>query len=201
MGEERQPHFRAEPVGSASRDARKAIISAWAAGARPLRHGNPADYERMRQLMSAYLDTTFPEVPAAGRLDAVNRALASIVAYENVQPEELIEALDDAGLHPSGRTPDERHRDDERVARLAFGATTTGVRAALAGLARDGQALEFQIITLYLDLVDRDPSEPPASAEVVAGIGPMPVTEQEVRAALIEFRDHIQRAVADERSS
>jgi hypothetical protein len=29
----------------------------------------------------------------------------------------------------------------------------------------------------------------------------MPVTEQEVRAALIEFRDHIQRAVADERSS
>jgi hypothetical protein len=127
MGEERQPHFRAEPAGSASRDARKAIISAWAAGARPLRHGHPADYERMRQLMSAYLDTTFPEVPAASRLDAVNRALASIVAYENVQPEELIEALDDAGLHPSGRTPDERHRDDERVARLAFGATTTGV--------------------------------------------------------------------------
>lgn len=190
------------PAGTARAGAREAIVQAWKAAGwpRPPRIGT--GYEQIKHSMGAYLEIIFPEINESRRDEIVDRALRGFMAplytrrprHKHPAPEDLVRALEDAALDHAGDEP-LVGPNDQQVAALAFGATPTEVRVGLARLAIDGKALEFQVVTRYLDLVDLDPTRPPSSAEVVTGLGLDAVTEQMVRETLLDFRQRV-RAVA-----
>jgi hypothetical protein len=151
--------------------------------------------------MLTYVAVVFPQVDQRRRGDIVGRTLDVFIArlhawrpgQEWPEPEALVSALEDVALNRAGEalTPG-RDEDDPRVACLAFRSTPAGVRAGLTALAAEGKAVDYQVVTLYLDLVDLDRTRPPGLADVVAGLRPAAVTERMVRQVLTEFRRRVQ---------
>jgi hypothetical protein len=66
------------------------------------------------------------------------------------------------------------------------------VRTGLTALAAEGKAVDYRVVTLYLDLVDLDRTRPPSLTEVVARLRSAAVTEQLVRQVLSAFRRRVQ---------
>jgi hypothetical protein len=193
------------PFGTVRADAREAIVRAWKAAGWPRPPRTETGYEHLQQCMAIYLQILFPEISPSRRDDIVGQALREFMAplharrhrHDHPPPEDLVRALEDVALDQA----DDLlwvGRNDQQVATLAFGATPEDVRVGLAGLAVDGKALEFRVVTQYLDLVDLDPSRPPSSAEVVAGLGSGTATEQMVRQALLDFRQRLKAVAADD---
>ncbi len=156
--------------------------------------------------MAAYLAVVFPEIDERDRDALVCRTLEGFMAPLHARrprddprdPEELVQALEDAALDRTGETPRlGRSRDDDRVTALAFSATPTRVRIGLAALAAAGNALEYQVVTQYLDLVDLDPTRPPSSAKVVAALQSAEVTDLKVRQVLLDFRRRVEAVAHD----
>jgi hypothetical protein len=155
--------------------------------------------------MTIYLRILFPEISPSRCDDIVGQALREFMAplhacrhrHGQLLPEDLVRALEDAALDQADDLP-RVGRNDQQVATLAFNATPDDVRVGLARLAVDGRALEFRVVTQYLDLVDLDPTRPPTVAEVVAGLGPDTATEQMVRQALRDFRQRLKAMAADD---
>lgn len=193
------------PFGTVRAEAREAIVRAWKAAGWPRPPRTETGYEHLQQCMAIYLQILFPEISPSHRDDIVGQALRKFMAplhahrYQRNQPppEDLVRALEDAALDQADDLP-RVGRNDQQVATLAFSATPENVRVGLAGLAVDGRALEFRVVTQYLDLVDHDPTRPPTVAEVVAGLGPGTATEQMVRQALLDFRQRLKAVAADD---
>ena len=151
--------------------------------------------------MLAYVAVVFPQVDERCRGHIVGRTLDVFMARLHAwrpghgwpEPEALVSALEDVALNRAGEalTPG-RDEDDPRVASMAFRSTPAGVRAGLTALAAEGKAVDYRVVTLYLDLVDLDRTRPPGLSDVVAGLRSPAVTEQMVRQVLIEFRRRVE---------
>jgi len=103
-----------------------------------------------------------------------------------------VSALEDAALDRAVEAPlPGLGEDDQWVASRAFGSSPAGVRAGLTALAAEGKAVDYRMVTMYLDLVDLDRTRPPSLAEVVSGLGSAGLSEQEVREALRDFRRRV----------
>ncbi len=155
--------------------------------------------------MAAYLAVVFPEIDEHRRGVLAGRTLDDFMAplYKPREPrrdpEELVQALEDAALDRAEETPrPDSSRDDDRVTALAFGACPARVRVGLAALARAGKALDYQVVTQYLDLVELDPTRPPKSAGVVAALQSTAVTVSRVRQILLDFRQQVQAVSSDD---
>jgi hypothetical protein len=182
-------------------DARQDIVEAWKRAGWPRAPQSGAHYERLKQRMLTYVAVVFPQVDQRCRGDIVGRTLDVFMArlhawrpgQEWLEPEALVNALEDVALNRAGQALTlGRDEDDPRVACLAFRSTPAGVRAGLTALAAEGKAVDYRVVTLYLDLVDLDRTRPPSLAEVVAGLRSAAVTEQMVRQVLTEFRRRVQ---------
>src|SRR4051812_17167006 len=200
MRRDRQTAARDDLTARARADARQEIVEAWKRAGWPRAPHSGADYERLQQGMLAYVAVAFPQVDCRCRGDVVSRTLDIFMAPLHArpghawpQPEALVNALEDVALNRAGEalTPG-RDDDDPRVALLAFRSTPGGVRAGLVALAAEGKAMDYRMVTLYLDLVDLDRTRPPNLAEVVAGLRSAAVTEQMVRRVLDEFRRRVE---------
>lgn len=201
MSRDRRTAARDDLTAHARAEARQDIGEAGKRAGWPSAPQSSADYERLRQRMLAYVTVVFPQVDRKCRGDIVSRTLdlfmprlhARRPGHHWPEPEALVAALDDVALNRAGGvlTPG-RDEDDPRVASLAFRSTPAGVRAGLTALAAEGRAVDYRVVTLYLDLVDLDRTRPPSLADVVAGLRPAAVTEQTVRQVLDEFRRRVQ---------
>jgi len=198
---------RNAPNGRVREDSRAAVVQAWRRAGWPQPPRSRRDYARLEQRMAGYLAVVFPEIDEPRRGDLVGRTLDGFMAPLHARrprdlwrdPEELVQALEDAALDRAEETPRlGSGRDDERVTALAFSATPTRVRIGLAALAAAGNALDYQVVTQYLDLVDLDPTRPPSSAEVVAGLRPAVVTKHRVRQVLLDFRRRVEAVGCDD---
>ncbi len=206
-GSGRHSTVRSAPNGRARADARAAVVQAWKRSGWPWPPRSPRDYARLEQLMAAYLAVVFPEIDEQRRGVLVGRTLDRFMAPLHAQglrgdwrdPEELVQALEDAALDRAEETPrPDSSRDDDRVTALAFGACPARVRVGLAALARAGKALDYQVVTQYLDLVELDPTRPPKSAGVVAALQSTAVTVSRVRQILLDFRQWVQAGSSDD---
>jgi hypothetical protein len=156
--------------------------------------------------MAAYLAIVFPEIGQPRRDDLVGRTLDSFMAPLHARrsrnnqrdPEELVQALEDAALDPAETPRLGSGRNDGRVTSLAFSATPDRVRIGLVALAVAGDALDYQVVTKYLDLVDLDPTRPPSSGKVAAALRPAAVTEHRVRQVLLDFRQRVEAVACDD---
>lgn len=201
MNGDRRTVARGDLTARARAEARQEVIEAWKRAGWPGAPHSEADYELLRQRMLAYLAVVFPQVGQRCRGDIVGRTLDVFMAPLHArrpgqawpEPEALVNALEDVALNRTGEAPTpERDEDDPRVASLAFRSTPAGVRAGLTALAAEGKAVDYRMVTLYLDLVDLDRTRPPRLAEVVVGLRSAAVTEQMVRQVLDEFRRRVQ---------
>jgi hypothetical protein len=198
---------RNAPNGRARNDARAEVVQAWKRAGWPRPPWSPRDYARLKKHMAAYLAIVFPEIDELRRDDLVGRTLDTFMAplharrprHYQRDPEELVQALEDAALDRAEETPRlGSGRNDGRVTSLAFSASPERVRIGLAALAAAGDALDYQVVTKYLDLVDLDPTRPPSSVEVAAGLRPAEVTEHRVRQVLLDFRRRVEAVVCDD---
>jgi hypothetical protein len=189
------------PTARARAEARREIVESWRRAGWPTAPQCEADYERLQQRMLAYVAVVFPQVDERRRGEIVGQTLQVFMAPLHArhpghawrQPEALVDALEDVALNRAGAalTPG-RDEDDPRVASLAFRSTPAGVRAGLTALAAEGKAVDYRVVTLYLDLVDLDRTRPPSLAEVVARLRSAAVTEQLVRQVLSAFRRRVE---------
>jgi hypothetical protein len=189
------------PTARARAEARREIVESWKRAGWPTAPQCEADYERLQQRMLAYVAVVFPQVDQRRRSEIVGQTLQVFMAplharhpgHGSRQPEALVNALEDVALNRAGAalTPG-RDEDDPRVASLAFRSTPAGVRTGLTALAAEGKAVDYRVVTLYLDLVDLDRTRPPSLAEVVARLRSAAVTEQLVRQMLSAFRRRVQ---------
>jgi hypothetical protein len=200
MRSDRRTAVPGGPTARARADARLAVVQAWKGAGWPRPPRTPADYDLLQQKMAAYLAVVFPEVDHRHRGDIVGRTLDVFMAplhlprprHDRVQPEDLVNALEDAALDRAGGAPLPcRDKDDQRVALLAFRSTPAGVRAGLTALAVDGKTLDYRAVTQYLDLVDLDRTRPPSAAEVAAKLRLEAATEQMVGQVIDDFRQRV----------
>ena len=198
--------------------ARRAVAQAWKnrGGPAPLR--TEADYQIVEQRLADYLALAFPGITEASRAGIVVETVESHMAQLLAHPRrgrrprtgidrgsecDLLASLaDDAALEvlscgdgstrPGGQDRSGPSRsDDEWLAQRALGAVPDAVQAGLRELVRLRDRTEFQIITQYLDLADRDRTRPPRSAEVVAHLSDDTVSEHRVRHSILAFRDRL----------
>jgi hypothetical protein len=202
-----QTTARPAPPQRARNDARAAVVEAWKRAGWPRPPRSIRDYARLEKHMAAYLAIVFPEIDEPRRDDLVGRTLDTFMAPLHARrprnyrrdPEELVQALEDAALDRAEETPRlGSGRNDGRVTSLAFSASPEQVRIALAALAAAGDALDYQVVTKYLDLVDLDLTRPPSSVEVAAGLRPAEVTGHRVRQVLLDFRRRVEAVVCDD---
>jgi hypothetical protein len=198
---------RSAPNGRARKEAQAAVVQAWKRAGWPRPPRSRRDYARLEQRMGAYLAVVFPEIDERRRGDVVGRTLDGFMAPLHARrppdyqrdPEELVQALEDAALDRTEEAPRLGcGRNDERVTALAFSATPTQVRIGLAAVAAAGNAFDYQVLTQYLDLVDLDPTRPPRSAEVAAGLRPAVASEHRVRQVLLDFRRRVEAVARDD---
>jgi hypothetical protein len=189
------------PTARARAEARREIVESWRRAGWPTAPQCEADYERLQQRMLAYVAVVFPQVDQRRRSEIVGQTLQVFMAPLHArhpghvwrQPEALVDALEDVALNRAGAAlMPGRDEDDPRVASLAFQSTPAGVRAGLTALAVEEKAVDYRVVTLYLDLVDLDRTRPPSLAEVVARLREAAVTEQMVRQVLSAFRRRVQ---------
>src|SRR4051794_20928862 len=201
MNRDRRTAARDDLTTRARADARQDIVEAWKRAGWPRAPQSGAHYERLQQRMLTYVAVVFPQVDQRCRGDIVGRTLDVFMArlhawrpgQEWLEPEALVNALEDVALNRAGEAlTTGRDEDDPRGACLAFRSPPAGVRAGLRALAAEGKAVDYRVVTLYLDLVDLDRTRPPSLTEVVAGLRSAAVTEQMVRQVLTEFRRRVQ---------
>jgi hypothetical protein len=201
MRRDRRTAARDDLTARARADARQEIVEAWKRAGWPRAPLCEADYEHLRQRMLAYVAVVFPQVDQRRRSEIVGQTLQVFMAPLHArhpghawrQPEALVNTLEDVALNPAGAalTPG-RDEDDPRVASLAFRSTPAAVRGGLTALVADGKAVDYRVVTLYLDLVDLDRTRPPSLGEVVVRLRSAAVTEQLVRQVLSAFRRSVQ---------
>jgi hypothetical protein len=186
-------------------DARAAVIAAWKATGWPNPPATISGYERLTDCMATYLDVVFPQLGPARQDEVVCRTLRGFMAPLHLrphrsappQPEELVAALEDTVLDAHTDLRSVGFNDDQ-TAYLGAGAGPDDVREALMGLVADRLALEFRIITQYLDLIDRDSARPPSSTMVAAALGLSgDDAVRTVKPVLLDFRRRVKLLLAE----
>lgn len=202
------------------RRAKDAVAAAWRSAGWSHRPRRGVNYQPLCHCLCEYLEASFPGAFSPSEVSETvektlqafmaplhaGRVLASELSYQG-----LLGELDDQALerfrssgqplddHPFGVTPS-TVAEDEELTRALFGADASAVRTALRQLADEGEAVNFLIVSQYLDLGQQWPGRAPKATHVVMEfkdhellVG-VRITEQLVRQALQDFRIRLRRS-------